>query len=81
MINLPSNLNSYSAKPNETILEHINNLLNSLKILVDLKYIKDERIIKLIEKSCYYHDFGKANDEFQKRIKDKTLKFDETKEM
>lgn len=56
------------AKPNETLLEHTDLVLGELNRLKELEYIKDERIIKLLEISCRYHDFGKINKFFQNRI-------------
>lgn len=71
------------AKPNKTIKNHIVDLLNVLDLLNDLGYLKDERIFKLVEKACVYHDLGKLNEEFQKRVKtdDKKLKFNKNKEI
>lgn len=74
------NLNNYLAKEDESILEHTNNLITSLKSLHELGYLKDVRLLSLIERACYYHDFGKANREFQKRIKLKS-KFNERVEI
>ena len=73
-------LSLYSAKPDKTIRQHTDELINALNILREFEYIKDDRIYTLILKACDYHDYGKANARFQHRIKNKT-KFDETKEV
>lgn len=74
-------LNNYLAKPNETIREHTDNLLRDLEKMKDLGYIKDNKIYELAKKACEYHDYGKVNKYFQKRIKaakeGKKIKFNE----
>lgn len=76
-----SNIREKKAKPNKSIIEHTNDLLDILEILWNLGYIKEERIYELIQKACIYHDIGKINKEFQKRVKNKGIKFDENKEV
>ena len=76
-----SNIREKKAKPNKSIIEHTNDLLDVLEILWNLGYIKEERIYELIQKACIYHDIGKINKEFQKRVKNKGIKFDENKEV
>ena len=76
-----SNIREKKAKPNKNIIEHTNDLLDVLEILWNLGYIKEERIYELIQKACIYHDIGKINKEFQKRVKNKGIKFDENKEV
>ena len=76
-----SNIREKKAKPNKSIIEHTNDLLDVLEILWNLGYIKEERIYELIQKACIYHDIGKINKEFQKRVKNKVIKFDENKEV
>ena len=76
-----SNIREKKAKPNTSIIEHTNDLLDVLEILWNLGYIKEERIYELIQKACIYHDIGKINKEFQKRVKNKGIKFDENKEV
>lgn len=68
------------AKPNKSIIEHTDGLIDQLNLLLDLGYI-DKRIYELTKKACIYHDIGKINEEFQKRIKNKKLKFDDHKEI
>ena len=76
-----SNIREKKAKPNKSIIEHTNDLLDVLEILWNLGYIKEERIYELIQKACIYHDIVKINKEFQKRVKNKGIKFDENKEV
>ncbi|HHD2752907.1 TPA: CRISPR-associated helicase Cas3' [Clostridium perfringens] len=65
-------LSKFSAKPDKTIREHTDDLLKNLDFLMKLGYIKEERIYNLIKIACEYHDYGKANREFQHRIKNQT---------
>ncbi|SFU69161.1 CRISPR-associated helicase, Cas3 family [Clostridium sp. DSM 8431] len=58
-----------SAKEDKTIYEHTEDLLNELNILNEYGYIEDKRIYELVEKAIIYHDLGKLNVEFQKRLK------------
>ena len=74
------NLNKL-AKPDKTIREHTDDLLKKLDKLKYLGYVenKEYEILKLC---CEYHDYGKINDEFQKRVSSKKkINFDETKEV
>lgn len=63
----------YLAKtnPNKTIKEHSDDLIRGAKKLRDLNYINEEDY-KLLLIGCKYHDAGKANIDFQNRIKGKT---------
>lgn len=74
-------INEKLAKEKRTIKEHTDDLIEVLDLLWNLGYIKDERIYKLTKIACVYHDIGKINEEFQKRIKNKGLKFNENKEI
>lgn len=69
-------LSIYKAKPNKTIREHTDDLLQNLDILQNLNYIKKQHVYELIKIACEYHDYGKANREFQKRIENNS-KFNE----
>lgn len=71
------------AKPDKTIKQHTIELLEVLDLLLKLEYIQDDKIYELVEKACIYHDLGKLNNEFQKRVKSssKKIKFDESKEI
>lgn len=73
-------LSEFSAKPDKTIREHTDDLLKNLEILNHLGYIKRKSIYDLTKIACEYHDYGKANREFQYRIKNGT-KFNEEKEI
>ena len=57
-------LSKFSAKPDKTIREHTDDLLNNLEFLSDLGYINKESIYNLTKIACEYHDYGKANREF-----------------
>ncbi|MDL2310882.1 CRISPR-associated helicase Cas3' [Peptostreptococcaceae bacterium OttesenSCG-928-C18] len=63
-------LSNYLAKtkPDKTIKEHTQDLIDRLDRLYNLGYINDE-LYKLTKKACHYHDYGKANSAFQARIK------------
>ncbi|MGL4874666.1 MAG: CRISPR-associated endonuclease Cas3'', partial [Clostridium sp.] len=72
-------LNKYKAKPNKSIREHTDDLINNLIFLSDLSYVEKE-IFDIVKLACEYHDYGKANREFQSRIINGT-KFDTSKEI
>lgn len=76
-----SSIREKNAKPNKTIIEHTDDLLDVLELLWNLGYIKEKRIYELTQKACVYHDIGKINKEFQKRVKNKSIRFDENKEV
>lgn len=86
--NLPENYKKlkekiylYPAKPNETIREHTDKLLEKAKKLYELSYIDLEKY-KLLCLACEYHDIGKANHFFEQRVKsEKKLKFNPEKEV
>ena len=60
---------NYLAKPNETIKEHVDKLLEQLELMWKYGYIQDEELYRLIRIACVHHDDGKANPEMQKRLK------------
>ena len=70
-----------NAKPDKTIERHILDLLEVLDLLLQLEYINKDRIYELVEKACIYHDLGKLNKEFQKRVNGKNVKFNEDEEV
>ena len=78
-------ISEYFAKPDKTIEEHNQDLIEALEIMKKLGYIEDENIYKLVRLACTYHDLGKANKEFQKRIlaarEGKRLRFNLDKEI
>lgn len=64
------------AKPDKTIREHTQDLLNCLEVLKNMGYIRLEGLYSLVESACKYHDYGKVNEKFQIRVKsDKWIKF------
>lgn len=75
-------LSNYLAKSNpvKTLLEHTEEVLAELEILREFQYISSEHLYHLTKKACQYHDYGKANREFQNRILHRN-KFNETKEI
>lgn len=67
------------AKPDESIREHTDKLEKEAKRIYKLGYISKE-IYDLLSIVCEYHDYGKLNKQFQKRIKYNT-KFSEEREV
>ena len=51
---------NYLAKPNETIKEHVDKLLEQLELMWKYGYIQDEELYRLIRIACVHHDDGKA---------------------
>lgn len=75
-------LDKYLAKGNKTIAQHINDLQHCLEVLVNLGYVETEHLKNLIYIACKYHDYGKVNPEFQKRVSSvKWIKFDKNVEI
>ena len=62
----------YWAKPDKTIKTHSRELVRELDRMNELGYINNQRIYELTKKACLYHDLGKANPEFQRRVKSET---------
>lgn len=58
----------YQAKPDKTIKEHSLELLSELERIKNLGYIDNKELYELTKKACWFHDFGKANAEFQNRV-------------
>lgn len=56
------------AKPDKTIFEHSEELVEKARQLLNLHYINEEIFNKLITANAY-HDIGKCNTSFQNRIK------------
>ena len=65
-------INKMLAKPNETIRQHTDNLLAQANLLNNIGYIINEKLYTDLLCACEYHDYGKANSEFQKRLKKHT---------
>ncbi|WP_255884456.1 MULTISPECIES: CRISPR-associated helicase Cas3' [unclassified Ruminococcus] len=68
------------AKPNETIKEHTDKLIKQAEILKSYGYITNEGLFADLLSACKFHDRGKENSRFQKRIKYHT-KFNPTNEL
>ncbi|MBQ5562379.1 MAG: CRISPR-associated helicase Cas3' [Clostridia bacterium] len=73
-------LNKSLAKPDQTIREHTDALKSQASLLKQLKYISSDVLYNDLLSACEYHDYGKANSEFQKRIKNHK-RFDSSKEV
>lgn len=72
---------SMMAKPDKTIREHTDDVIRCANEIRELGYISEENY-RLLHTACEYHDIGKANCEFQKRVNsDKKLRFNEEKEI
>ena len=68
------------SNPEKSIREHTDDLLFSLNTLYNLGYIKDEKLYSLCKIACEFHDYGKINSDFQKRLITKE-KFDALNEI
>ena len=69
MSDLEKMLNQSLAKPDRTIREHTDDLKLQASLLKQLGYIGSDVLYHDLLSACEYHDYGKANSEFQKRIK------------
>lgn len=56
------------AKPNKSIRQHTDELLQQANLLEKLGTIGSKELYKDLLAACEYHDYGKANSEFQKRV-------------
>lgn len=75
-------LENYNAKPDKTIRQHNKELLDCVEQLIGLGYVQEDKVIALLKDACKYHDYGKVNAEFQKRVKsEKKITFDPKKEI
>lgn len=63
------NIENMLAKPDKTIKEHSNELIEQANLLYKLGYIKSDDLFSDLLVACKNHDMGKANSMFQKRIK------------
>lgn len=77
---IPELYRDYLAKPNETLYEHTQNLLDKLQELDMVADLSNKKIRKLVELSCILHDAGKINPKFQQRLITHS-KFDEKNEV
>lgn len=62
------NIEDKLAKPDKTIGQHSNELIEQAKLLYKLGYIKSEELYSDLLVACKKHDYGKANSQFQKRV-------------
>lgn len=67
-MDIEERLNKCYAKKNETIREHTDKVKLKSDILKKLGYISEKRYF-LLSEACEHHDYGKANDNFQERIR------------
>ena len=86
-------LKKYKAKPHKSIFEHNQDLNKQKDILIKLGYLNSEDKIRLLTYAIDYHDSGKINPKFQRRIEEnikrlngekynpKYLKFDKENEI
>lgn len=74
---IPKYFKNYLAKPDETLFEHTNNLIEKLNKLDELHKIPYKDLIEL---ACLYHDIGKINPLFSKRVSSDE-KFDDKEEI
>lgn len=77
MIKIPKYFKDYLAKPDETLYEHTRYLLLELEKLDKLHKLPYKNLIEL---ACLYHDIGKINPLFSKRMINNE-KFNENKEI
>lgn len=61
-------INKMLAKPNQTIRQHTDKLIEQAKLLNSLGYISSNAMYEDLLCACEYHDYGKGNSEFQKRL-------------
>lgn len=72
-------LTKYLAKPNETLAQHTHDVEQGAESLFSCGYISED-VYALLRTACHYHDYGKANPEFQNRLKNGG-KFNDSKEI
>ena len=86
-------LKKYKAKSDKSIFEHNQDLKKQKDVLINLGYLNDKEKIELLSYAIDYHDSGKINLKFQRRIEEnikringekynsKYLKFDKENEI
>lgn len=83
-INLPVDLSDYAAKTDDrtkeyiSLKQHTQDLLSALNLLKSYHEDMPENVYELCRLACFYHDFGKINTSFQKRIQSHTKFCEET---
>lgn len=83
---IPKFYNDYMAKPDETLKEHTENVLECCDFMID--YLDrqgkslDEKEKTIFRTACMFHDIGKMNPLFQERVTSSSRKvFDDQKEI
>ncbi len=74
------NRREYWAKPNETLQEHVDRLIQELERMHQC-HCMDEKTYELVKRACIHHDDGKVNAVFQTRVKDGKIRFNSEKEV
>ena len=67
-------------KEDQSVREHTELVKEAARCLIALGCVPSDRIGELLLIACEYHDYGKVNEEFQKRIR-KKYRFQESKEI
>ena len=73
-------LQDCKAKEDQSVREHTELVKEAARYLIALGCVPSDRIGELLLIACEYHDYGKVNEEFQKRIR-KKYRFQESKEI
>ena len=63
-------LKKYKAKSDKSIFEHNQDLKKQKDVLINLGYLNDKEKIELLSYAIDYHDSGKINLKFQRRIEE-----------
>lgn len=72
-------LKKYKAKPDKSIFEHNQDLKKQKDVLINLGYLNDKENIELLSYAIDYHDSGKINLKFQRRIEENIKKINGAK--
>lgn len=59
----------FLAKPSESIRKHTDKLIKNAFLLKQLGYMKSDKLFYDLLVACEFHDYGKLNSMFQKRIR------------
>ena len=72
-------LKKYKAKVDKSIFEHNQDLKKQKDVLINLGYLNDKENIELLSYAIDYHDSGKINLKFQRRIEENIKKINGAK--
>ena len=72
-------LKKYKAKVDKSIFEHYQDLKKQKDVLINLGYLNDKENIELLSYAIDYHDSGKINLKFQRRIEENIKKINGAK--